>query len=319
MNGTNDDLPVARLNNVQALLLPQIERAMASMHHIDESFQWLAHLLIQYFNIPLLLTWASRTDEYGQSVAQLRTIARQDPTFPEQIVVNDQMQHLAQQLLVRRLTYQPQPLDTLFSHYQTLLFKRYGLHYWGACFLSKNVLLPARRGVFMRDDTPTFLATVTLFFLTHLPRVNPVQPMGLVLDKVMEAAFARGLLLPAPEPQVSFPSSAPLTPFPLPEDKWPLQQKRPQLAQLVPGRKHDANLLLSDNPFTQAGVIPDKKARRLYTAINGQDTVAELCSGTGMNLQEISAALRVLWDLGRIEARDLDGHPADLLLFLNDR
>lgn len=317
--GTDDEGPASGLNKVQTILLPQIERAMASMHHVDELFQWLAHLLMQYFHVPLLLIWANRTDQYGQAVAQLRTIARQDQTFPEQIIVNDQMQHLAQQLMVRRLSYQPQPLDTLFSHYQTLLLKRYGLHYWGACFTSKNALLPARGEIFARDDSPAFLAMTTLFFLRQMPPTNLVQPMGFVLDRVMESAFARGLLLPVQEPQTPFPPSAPVTPFPFPEQTPVFQEKRPQLIQLVPERKQDVNLMLSDNPFTHAGVIADKKARRLHSAINGQDTVAALCSATGMSLQEVSAALRVLWDQGRIEVRGPDGRAVDLLLFLNDR
>ena len=88
--GPDDDLPTINLSKVQTIFLPQIERVVASMHHIDELFQWLANMLAHYFNVPLLLTWANRSDQYGQSVAQLRTIARQDVSFPEQIIVNDQ-------------------------------------------------------------------------------------------------------------------------------------------------------------------------------------------------------------------------------------
>lgn len=317
--GPDDDLPTINLSKVQTIFLPQIERVVASMHHIDELFQWLANMLAHYFNVPLLLTWANRSDQYGQSVAQLRTIARQDVSFPEQIIVNDQTQLLVQQLLMKRLTHKPQPLETLFSHYQTVLLKRYGLHYWGACFVSKNALLPARGDVFTHDSSPAFLALVTLLLFRQMPPANIVQSMDFVLDKAMEAALARGLLLPPVEAQTPFPFSEPFTPFPAPEYMQPIRELRPQLTQLVPERKQDASLMLSENPFSQAAVIADKKARKLHQAINGHDSVAALCSATGMSMQEVSTALRLLWEQNRIVVRGPDGQPVDLLLFLNDR
>lgn len=316
--GSGDDWP--RTNDkVQTILLPQIERAMASMHHIDELFQWLSYLLVQYFNVPLLLIWTNRANQYGQLVAQLRTIARQDQTFPEQIIVNDQMQQLAQQLIAKRLSYQPQPLDTLFSHYQTILLKRYGLHYWSACFTSKNALLPARGEIFERDTTPAFLTMMTLIFFRQMPMANIIQPMSFVLEKVMDSALVSGLLLPVSEPVTPFPSLTPVTPFPFSEHIPPVPERRLQLSQLIPTQKQDANLMLSDNPFTQAAAITDKKARRLHAAINGQDSMAALGTATGMSPQEIKVALRFLWDQGRIEVHGPDGQTVDLLQFLNDR
>ena len=77
--------------------------------------------------------------------------------------------------------------------------------------------------------------------------------------------------------------------------------------------------MLSENPFSQAAVIADKKARKLHQAINGHDSVAALCSATGMNMQEVNTALRLLWEQNRIVVRGPDGQPVDLLLFLNDR
>src|SRR5258707_2848193 len=153
-HGFDDQLPTIDLGRVQAVLIPQIERSVVSMHHIDELFQWLANVLLQYFNIQLLLIWANRTDQYGQSTAQLRTIAHQDASFPSQIIANEQVQRLAQHLIVERLTYKMQPLDTLFSPYQTLLLKRYRLYYSGACFNSQNALLPVRQEVLAGYSLP---------------------------------------------------------------------------------------------------------------------------------------------------------------------
>ena len=87
--------------------------------------------------------------------------------------------------------------------------------------------------------------------------------------------------------------------------------------QLIPKRKQDNNDLLSSNPFARPDVISDKKARRLHGAINGQANVAELSSTTGLNMQEISVALRLLWDQHRIEMFEPGGKPVNLTIFLN--
>lgn len=316
--GHNDDLSALDLNRVQSLFVPQIERSAASMHHIDELFQWLANAFVRYFNIQLLTIWANRVNQFGQLVAQLRTIGRQDATFPEQIIVNDQIQRLAEQLITRRLSCKPQPLETLFSPYQTMLLKRYGLHYWAACFISKNALLPVRGNILASEEAPVFLAMITLCFFRQLPPADIVQPISFVVDKATDTALTRGLLLPPQEQQTPFPPPPPITPLPFQEPQPPVQEQRLLLTQLIPEQKQDANLMLSDNPFTRAVAIADKKARRLHAAIDGQTNVARLCSVTGMSMSEVTIALRLLWEQERIEVRGPAGQTVDLLPFLNN-
>lgn len=327
----DDELPPIEISKVQTLLLPQIERSMASMHHIDELFQWLAPVLVRYFNLPLLLIWANRIDLYGQTVAQLRAMAQQDISFPEQIIVSDQMQNLVQQLISKQTPYNPQPLETLFSHYQVMLLKRYGLYYWCGCFTSKNALLLARKDAMVREGPPAPLTLLPLIFFRSMPPANIMPSLNFVLERTLEAALTRGLLLPLPESQTPFtsplspaptpfppPPSSVLAPFPSQESLYMAPPNYPTLAQLVPDKKQDADLLLSDNPFTQSVAISDKKARRLYAAINGRDTVSRLCSVTGLSLQEASTALHMLWEQDRVEVRGPDDLPVDLLFFLLD-
>ena len=56
----------------------------------------------------------------------------------------------------------------------------------------------------------------------------------------------------------------------------------------------------------------------MHGAINGQANVAELSSTTGLNMQEISVALRFLWDQQRIEVYESGGKPVNLSTFLNE-
>lgn len=361
-----DQISTMNVGRQQNALLAQLFQVAISMHYIDELFQWLAYAFVHRLNIQLLLFWTNHIDQIGQLTAQLRTTARQDPSLPEQIVVNDQMQRVAQRFMSERLVYQPQSVDTLFSHYQMTLLKRYGLYYWGTCFTSRNALLPPRATVFSQGEMPAFFAMTTMFFLRHNPQLELVPAINTILDEAMSLAEKRGLLLPAtqaaagytfPYPSPTPPPSAQLPSFlrtqappiqslpqtqpplpmqtpappsftqgPLPGQGVPSMQETPSawgapftLAQLIPCRKQDADLLLSSNPFASPAAISDKRARRLHAAIDGQLSVEELCAVTGFTMQEVSAALRILWDQHRIEMQEPDGKPVNLSHFLPER
>jgi hypothetical protein len=59
--------------------------------------------------------------------------------------------------------------------------------------------------------------------------------------------------------------------------------------------------MVSSSPFASSATISDKRALRLYAAIDGHKTVAELCSSTGMTLKDVQAALETLLNQHRIE------------------
>jgi hypothetical protein len=345
---SGDQFSAVDILRQQNALLSQLFQVAVSMHYIDELFQWLAYAFVHRLNIQLLLFWTNHIGQAGQLTAQLRTTARQDPSLPEQIVINDQMQRVAQRFMSERLAYQPQPVDTLFSHYQMTLLKRYGLYYWGACFTSRDALLPPRATVFSQAEMPAFFAMTTMFFLRHIPQTNLIPAINTILEEAMSLAEKRGLLLPATQhPTAGYTSPSPSLTPPLPAQPQPFLQAQPQtppvqpwpqtqsrrpmqaaapsssaqgapftLAQLIPCRKQDADLLLSSNPFARPAAISDKRARRLHAAIDGQLSVEELCAVTGFTMQEVIAALRILWDQRRIEMQEPAGKPVNLSHFL---
>jgi hypothetical protein len=364
----DDQLAANHISRQQMALTSQLFQAVSSMHHIDELFQWLAHALIRRFNIQLLQFWTNHISASGQLEAQLRTIARQDATLPDQIVVNEQVHRIAQQLISERMAYDLQPVETIFTHYQAILLKRHGLAYWSACFTSGNALLPPRTDILSQRESPAFFAMTTLLFLRQSPQFNVMSVISAILDEATALATKRGLLLatndpyttfspqpypaPTPLPQSYTPPAQHYTPlpqsytppvqhyapppqpytapnpspqvhtgspqFPPQETALPNQEATPHLAQIILKRKQDSNELLASNPFARPTVISDKKARRLHAAINGQANVAELASATGLNIQEIRAALRLLWEQQRIEAYEPGGKPVNLPGLLND-
>ncbi|HYU75555.1 MAG TPA: response regulator [Ktedonobacteraceae bacterium] len=87
--------------------------------------------------------------------------------------------------------------------------------------------------------------------------------------------------------------------------------------KLIPHRSEDPDLLRSSNPLDGSVVISDKQARRLYAAIDGRQTVDELCSITHLNMKEVHRALQILLTQHRIQLYTIDGKRVDSSLFLN--
>ena len=77
--------------------------------------------------------------------------------------------------------------------------------------------------------------------------------------------------------------------------------------------------MLSSNPFATSVTISDKQALRVYEAVDGRKSVAEVCSNTGMTLKEAQAALQTLLSLQCIEIYTPEGWPVDSSLLFKNR
>lgn len=289
------------LSRQQMNVITQLFRVMPSMRHIDEVFQWLAYVIAQQFNIQLVQFWTSVTNRTGQRSMQLRTMVHQDPSLPEQVVVNDQIILIAQRVVSEQRNIQPQPTANVFAQYQTLLLRRHGLNYCAGNFLSANVFLPPRSNTPSQEVMPTLLAMTALLFLRQAPHIDLVPTVGNILEQAVSLGGNRGLLLPTTNaPPFAPPTPPPFTPQAPFAPQTPLPQEAlPPLTELIPRRKQDANLLLTSNPFAGAAVISDKQARRLHTAIDGRTNVSVLCNTTGMNIKDVYTALQTLLTQGR--------------------
>jgi hypothetical protein len=328
MDGAGGNTLSRDMNRLQMTLVTQLYQAVATMNHIDELFQWLAYAIVQRFNIQLVQFWANQTNPAGRLTVQLRTLVSQDPSLPEQAVANDHIAYITQRVTSERRSYKPQSVETVFAPYQAALLKRYGMNYCGVCFASGNVLLPPSENILSYEKSPTHLAMTALLFVRYTPHPDIVPTIGVVLEKAISIAENHGLLLPivqntgfSSSPNIGFSSSPnislPVTPnISLPVTPQPVQQEfAVPLEKLIPRRKQDADLMLSNNPFTSATVISDKNARRLHAAIDGHSNITDLCNITKMNMRDIYVALHKLLDQQRIELCDPDGRPVDLPAF----
>lgn len=285
MRPPDDNVSAVEINQQQMNLMTQLFQSVASMHHIDELFQWLAYAIAQRFQVALLQFWAAQmATPTGQLTVQLRTMVRLDASIPDQVVVNDHMVMAALRMLSERRNHRPQPVENIFSSHQVLLLKRYGLNYCIACFVSDNALLPPRSNEMAYEASPMLFSMVTLLFFRQLPHVDLAAAISQVLEQSVEIARNRGLLLPTHR-SIRQPLSGvqqPFMPVPpsmrqtSPADQPPFtpapfqQEARAPLDALIPRRKQSADTLLSNNPFASSrAVIKDKSAHRLYKAIDG--------------------------------------------------
>ena len=87
----------------------------------------------------------------------------------------------------------------------------------------------------------------------------------------------------------------------------PCTPPRPALSELIPRRIPNTETMRSRSPFAPSPITGDERARRLYVAIDGRKTVAELAAMTGLEKKDISQAVRVLLQEHYIELYDAAG------------
>jgi hypothetical protein len=297
-------------------VVPQLLKTVPAMHHVDEMFQWLIYTIVQQFGVQVVQVWVDQFDYAGQMTIQLLTMARQDATVLEQVVVNEDVAQAAQRIVSERNIHMFRSVDSQFSPYRARMLRRYGLNYYAGCPVHQNAgqpsTQPSTRNATPFTQAPTFLAIAVLLFLKQTPQSDLLSAISFLMDQAVVIAEKRGLLLP--------PSTAPTTttgdiymstPRPISQPEVPVLEK------LIPRRKDEGDFMLSSNPFTNSTVvIKDKSARRLYTAIDGRMNVEALCESTGMSMKETYVALQTLLSQKRIEMHEANGRLVDTKLFL---
>ena len=305
MHGSGDDFSSVDAGRQQKSLLAQLLRAALAMDQIDQLLRWLADNIVQRFNIQLIQFWASHMDATGLMALQLRTQARLDSTLPEQIVVNNDLALIAQRMTGGQRIYAAQPVEILFSQYRATLLRRYGLNYCTGSFMdAPGLLLPAPG---TQGGIASPFAMTTLIFTYQPPQPNLMASINGIVNQAITLAGNKGMLQPiAPGQQVT-----PIGPLRQAITTEPLRQETIPLTELIPRRRQDTDIMLLNNPFSSSAVVADKRARRIYTAIDGRANIAALCRNTGMNLKEAYAALRILLQQKRIDFYEPGGQLVD--------
>ncbi len=299
-DGSDDGSFVRDKRKLKTMPATQLSLAISAMHHIDELLRWLSYVTIRNFNVQLVQCWANHIDQDGRPTVQMRSLIRHDASFPESLVINESMTLIAQHIIHKQISSQPQPIETLFPPYQSILLKRYGIHYCGACFTHRNAFLPPPENVLHQEHSPVLLAISTMLMLRQFPRPDLIPMISSLFDQAFAIAEQHDLLIAHTTVTPSLPALAP---------QFSQVETRFTIEQLIPRRKQDANFLLVDNPFV-GKIIADKRVRSLYSAIDGRTNIATLAESTGMTVKETYEALQKLRKQNRAELFQPDGQVA---------
>lgn len=81
----------------------------------------------------------------------------------------------------------------------------------------------------------------------------------------------------------------------------------PALSELLPRRISKQGTMRTNSPFARTPVIKDDQASRLYSAIDGKKTLADLVAMTGLEAKAVTAATRILIKEKYIQLYDVAG------------
>ncbi len=85
----------------------------------------------------------------------------------------------------------------------------------------------------------------------------------------------------------------------------------PTSAQLTPQRNPDTEAMRALNPFAHSTVLEDVHVRRLYAAIDGRKTIADLATISGLEIKEVFKVLDMLRKEDIIQVYDSTGHAVE--------
>lgn len=302
--GGNNSSPSGR----PLVITSQLYNAASQMHHIDELFQWLSNVIMQNFDVQGVQFWALQAKQTGEKVVELRCMVHWEHLFPPQIIANNQVAAVASQIIQERHGHRLELVKNLFSPYQASLLVRYGLEYCAYYLLSGDMLLAPPYKATSGLEIPTPLAVAVLHFFHRPTSSNALTEINLVLEQAISVAISRGLFIPEGTTSGKIPVAA----------NSLGRQSQLMLDDIIPQRVEDTNLLKSSNPLASSIVIADKKARRLFAAIDGRKNVGELCASLNMDSKEAYLALQILVAQHRIQLYEPEGGQLDRSVFLDN-
>jgi hypothetical protein len=265
-------------------------------------------MIMQRFDVPIVQLWTCENGRTDQPSAQLWAMAAQNPAQPLQVLSEKAVPAIEWIAKGQRIS-SPLPVERVFPSYLASLLKRYGLGLCLYCLHSKNVdSAPVANTAFQGRAAIDF-TFIVLLLLRQYPQQDLASAITIILEQALVIAENHHLLLPllaAPDQSSAYQEA--LAP-----------EVSPALPGLIIRKKQNAGFMLSSNPFASSVNIGDRQALRLYDAIDGRRSVADLSAITGMTLQEAQEALQVLLGLQRIEIYTPEGWPVDSTLLFKKR
>ena len=280
----------------------ELMRNIRDMRHADELFQWLSDALVQHFSTQVVQFWVAQVDSQGQYFMKLQVLSSRDNSIPYRVALSKPFADLAGEIRSWQTELPLSLVGHVFSSFQAGLLQRYGSNYCYAEYLSSKYHY-ASRG----QTTLMPLEAVALLFFNKPPQPDFPQSISYILKLAMQLAESNGMLVSSADAQITAAGYR----------HQVAQKSISPLADLVPQRTENNDLMTTSNPLTSHVVITDKLARRLYREIDGQKNVQELCDVTHLDTQVVLQGLQILLNEQHIELLDTNGRPVNGAILLN--
>jgi hypothetical protein len=296
-------LGISRERKQPVVLIAQLMRSAAQMRHVDEVFVWLSNALVRYLDLPVVQFWVTGLNNTGQFQAELRALTTQSGSLPQEIYLNNQVLAVVEHLFHEKRGIMSLPVQRLFSPSQASLLTLHDLHYWAGYFWDSDALFPPTRAA-MASKQISLPLTVIVSLFTAVPlSADQMRTIDFVLKQAMRIIINRKFLTLHHSSLGAAQENPDKDPFMI-------------LADMIPTRSQDVKQLQAANPFANAPTIADRKARRLYSAVDGYRNVAELARITRLAQKELLEALCYLFQQQKIEFYTSEGEHVEHLSLL---
>lgn len=315
MERSDDAFSAQSMRGYRLTILSQLSQAAGTLHHPGEMFQWMASATTQRLRIPVFQLWTCMHGRPSQQSAQLWAMAC-DNSYELPVTVRKQIAITVENISREQSSSSCQSVEQIFPQYLASLLKRHGFHYCAYCLVNRYVCLPTTAYALSLDHTPQRLKFIALLFVHRNPGQELVSTISFVFEQAIILAENRRLLLPD---TVSIDDHLSTPPVVMPQKHLSALPALSALSETIPRLKQSAGLLLSNNPFARSVNIVDKQALRLYNAIDGRKTVAELCRILNISPQTAHMSLQMLLSLQYVEMYTPEGVAVDINLLSKDR
>ncbi len=176
-----------------------------------------------------------------------------------------------------------------------------------------NAHLPDMSGYsvcrFVRQRFPEYMLRIILISIKNTP-LDQAYAMRQGADRHLHIPFSQETLAQAvwevlPEPfHSAFPPAL-------------ISHAPPTTAKLTPQRNPDTEAMRALNPFAHSTILEEASVRRLYAAIDGRKTIADLATVSGLEIGEVFKVLDMLRKEGIIQVYDSTGHVVESDQFLS--
>src|SRR2546421_9442553 len=184
MERADDTFSSQRTRGYRLTIFKQLQQAVAAMHRPEEMFQWLASVIVQRFDVPILQLWTCENGWPGQPSAQLRAMACQDSSQPAYLV-SEKVAMTVERISRGQRMLPPQPIEQLFPHYLASLLKRYGLSYCACCLIDRNARFPPLDYALSHARPSSGLTFIALPFLWKDPHHDFISTTCIILDRAL--------------------------------------------------------------------------------------------------------------------------------------